>query len=81
MGISVKRNLLNFLYNTDRAIASLFGAPPQETISSESGRFAQRHVFWARKMAWVLDKIQPNHVENAISHADRLDAVDDGKEQ
>lgn len=30
----MKRRLLDFLYNADRAIASLFGAPPQETISS-----------------------------------------------
>ena len=31
----------NFLYNADRAIASLvMGAPAQETISSEVGRIA-----------------------------------------
>ena len=29
----MKKRLTNFLYNADRAIASLFGAPRQETIS------------------------------------------------
>jgi hypothetical protein len=39
--LAMKKSLLNFLYNVDRAIASLYGAPPQETISSEVGRHAQ----------------------------------------
>lgn len=76
---TVGRRLLNFLYNLDRAIASLFGAPPQETISSESGR--HRSTWWGRFLSVTLDKIQPKHVENAITHANALDKVDDGKEQ
>jgi hypothetical protein len=76
----MKRRLLNFLYNLDRAVASLCGAPPQETISSEVGR----HHFTnpaASLIYRVLDKIQRNHCENAIVHANKLDQVDDGKEQ
>src|SRR5712691_6465856 len=36
-GEVMARRVLNFLYNLDRAFASLGGAPPQETISSEVG--------------------------------------------
>ena len=33
-----------FLYNEDRSVASLAGAPPQETISSEIGRHESNPV-------------------------------------
>jgi hypothetical protein len=66
----------NCLYNIDRAIASLFGAPPQETISSEIGRHENTIV--GRLGAMFLDGIQRNHCENAVRHADALDRVDDG---
>lgn len=71
--------LLNFLYNLDRAIASLFGAPPQETISSEIGRHESNPV--DEEAADILDAIQAKHVENAVVHADKLDAADNGAEQ
>jgi hypothetical protein len=29
----MKKRLIDFLYSADHAIASLFGAPPRETIS------------------------------------------------
>lgn len=82
-----------FLYNLDRAVASLFGAPPQETISSEVGRVARGEAFghnrfeqWAalRIARWLDTDIRvwgKNHTENAIKHADALDKVDDGHEQ
>lgn len=74
------RNIfLDFLYNTDRAIASLFGAAPQETISSEIGRHDKNPVVGVAAKA--LDAIQKNHVENAVIHATKLDAVDDGQEK
>jgi hypothetical protein len=77
----MKRRLGNFIYNIDRAYASLvLGAPPQETISSEVGR-RRRKARLSRWTAALLDKIQPNHVENAIIHADKLDAADDGQEK
>ena len=70
----------NWLYNQDRAIASLFGAPPQETISSEAGRKAQKE-WWAALLAKGLNAIQPGHTDIAIKHADALDKVDDGQEK
>ena len=75
----LKSMLLNFLYNEDRAIASLAGAPPQETISSELGRHDANPV--DDVAADLLDDIQANHTEVAIKHADALDAVDNGFEQ
>ena len=76
----MKKRLTDFLYNVDRAIASLFGAPPQETISSEIGRHAATNPV-AEASEDVLDAIQRDHCENAVIHADKLDAADNGKEQ
>lgn len=75
----MKQRLINFLYNLDRAIASLFGAPPQETISSEIGRHRDKNKL-AKEADKTLDAIQKNHCENAVKHADSLDKVDDGFE-
>lgn len=68
----------HFLYNIDRAFASLFGAPAQETISSEIGRHEDNEV--DKVAADVLDDIQKDHVEKAVAHADALDKADDGFE-
>lgn len=76
----MKRRLLNGLYNLDRAVASVFGAPPQETISSEAYRQRDKKT-WAKWLNWALNKIQRDHGLNAECHADKLDAVDDGREQ
>lgn len=78
---AIKTRLLGFLYNEDRAIASVAGAPPQETISSEIGRGAKAGDPVAKAAEDVLDTIQKDHCENAVIHANKLDAVDDGKEQ
>jgi hypothetical protein len=75
----MKKRLTDFLYNVDRAIASLFGAPRQETISSEIGRHESNPIDEAA--ADVLDGIQKDHVEKAVIHADKLDAADNGQEQ
>jgi hypothetical protein len=83
----------NCLYNLDRAVASLFGAPPQETISSEVGRVARgtahghnRVEQWAALLIarWLdTDKHLwgQDHTLKAILHADQLDKADDGAEQ
>jgi hypothetical protein len=75
----MKKRLTDFLYNVDLAIASLFGAQPQETISSEIGRHESNPVDEAA--ADVLDGIQKDHVDKAVIHADKLDAADNGQEQ
>ena len=56
---SMKKSLLYFLYNVGRAIASLCGAPPQESISSEIGRHESNPV--DEEAADILDDIQKNH--------------------
>lgn len=87
----------NFLYNADRAIASLVWGTSQETISSEVGRIARGErqvgepVRWgagtrlAKALAHWLDTTPKiwgvDHTEKAIAHADELDAVDNGVEQ
>jgi len=78
--MTIKDRLINFLYNEDRAIASIGGAPAQETISSEAGRL-QHHALWAYLLHDILDDIQADHCEKAITHATALDKVDDGHEQ
>lgn len=78
----MKRRLFDFLYNMDRAAASLFGAPPQETISSEIGRSALRGEWWGRVGNWALDRVQKDHCKNAVRRANALDATaasDDAK--
>jgi hypothetical protein len=83
----------NFLYNLDRATASLFGAPPQETISSEVGRVERGTAvgkdkfeeYAALRIAhWLDTNVRlwgPDHTAKAIMHALALDAVDDGTEK
>lgn len=87
----------NFLYNVDRALASLCWGTAQETISSEVGRIKRGEpqvgipvrnklaLGFFRVLADWLDEDKEiwgvNHTANAIGHADRLDAVDDGQEQ
>jgi len=71
---------IDFLYNLDRAGASLFGAPPQETISSMTGRAALQGRWYGIAGRWVLDHIQKDHCAKAIAHADALDKVDNGFE-
>lgn len=70
--------ILNVLYNLDRTLASVFGAPPQETLSSYF--FGRRNIPGPIDDIGckILDKIDANHCEDAIKHADKLDATDDG---
>lgn len=78
--MTVKQCLMNAAYNLDRAVASLFGAKPQDTISSEAGRTEAKR-WWMRTLAWGLNKLERNHTTSAQTHATALDAVDDGKER
>lgn len=41
---TISKDAGDVIYNLDRAVASLFGAPPQETISIEVGRAATHDV-------------------------------------
>lgn len=69
--------ILGFWYNIDRALASLIGAPWQETLSSQIGRRANgtlgQHGRWFfRGCRKVLNFFDKDHTEKAIVHADRL---------
>jgi hypothetical protein len=75
----MKKWLTDILYNLDRTIASMMGAPPQETISSELARHDSNPV--DDILADSLDKVDPNHVEAALAHATLLDSVDNGQEK
>ena len=75
----IKYCIINFLYNEDRAIASLGGAPPQETLSSEIGRHQENPI--VNVVQDVLDKVSKEHTQKAITHANALDKADDGMEQ
>lgn len=74
--MNIKHELENTLYNLDRTVASAFGAPAQETISSEIGRHESNPL--DKVAAEILDAIQPEHCENAVKHADALEKVDNG---
>ena len=78
--MSIWENVRNAAYNLDRAIASLFGAPPQETISSESGRHAH-HNEVAALLCKMLNVVDPGHCDHAVQHAEALDKADDGVEK
>lgn len=67
---------IRFLYNLDRALASLFGAPAEETISSEIGRNKDKNPI-AKAADDVLDDMQKNHCENAEKHATALDKAEE----
>jgi hypothetical protein len=87
----------NFLYNLDRTVASLIWGTSQETISSEVGRIARGEqqvgepirfgagTKAAKLLARWLDSTPKiwgvDHTARTISHANKLDDVDDGKEQ
>lgn len=69
--------VFGFWYNIDRALASLMGAPYEETLSSQIGRRAngtlgQRGRWFFKACAWVLNTIDKGHTDHAIALADSL---------
>lgn len=72
--------IVGFWYNIDRALASLMGAPWQETMSSQIGRRANgslgHHGRWFFKLCSAgLSLIQKDHCQLAIIHADKLKEI------
>jgi len=73
--------LRNTLYNLDRAIASMGGSPPEETISSMVGRIDageiipshEAEIFVAHRLTEFLNLIDPGHTIRAIAHANELE--------
>lgn len=71
-----------FLYNLDRAGASLLNAPPQETISSQVGRALNANKGGIKPiLAKLLNWIDPGHTDRAIAHADALNHADSEAER
>ena len=56
----VKRVLIGL----DQFGNTLIGGAPDETISARAGRLRHRHGW--KQLAWALNKIDRNHVEDAI---------------
>ncbi len=54
---------MNQLIAYDQWWNALLGGDPQETISARAGR--QPNKWWARALCWGLDKLDPNHCEEA----------------
>ncbi len=85
--MSLIDRLANTLYNLDRAIASLGGAPPQETISSMLGRIetgeiiptTEAETLVAHLLGALINLIDPGHTIRAKLRADTLDAADTGQ--
>jgi len=61
----MRRWLYNVLVGFDMFGNTLFGGLPDETISAHVGRLRKKKGL-ARLLAWILDKIQKDHVEEAI---------------
>jgi hypothetical protein len=62
----VKKYIYNVLVAGDMFLnVAFWKGIPDETISSHAGRMRNREGF-ARGLSWILDKIQPHHVEEAI---------------
>lgn len=66
------KRLTKILLGLDQLGNTILGGYPDETMSAHAGR--TRHMpglgnklFW-RPLAWALDKIQSEHVEQAILH-------------
>lgn len=66
--------LLHFAYNEDRAVASLAGAPPDWTISGETGKHDSVPVL--HQLGDVLDTIQPGHIQGAEVHDQQVQTFD-----
>lgn len=54
------------LLGLDQFGNTIIGGAPDETISARAGRLRNR--FGWKQLAWILDRIQPDHVEEAICH-------------
>lgn len=68
--MTIGRCVLNCLYNLDRAAASLFGAHPQATISSELARHKGNDA--ADAVSSILNALDKGHTLAAQVHTQQL---------
>ena len=76
----IKRNTFNCVYNLDRALASLCGADPQDTMSGVFGKDQVTNPL-AEEAVDVLDAIQKDHAELAAKRDEQLTKADAGNTQ
>lgn len=69
--MSLWSRIVGFFYNIDRAGDSLIGNDPESTISADIGLHESNRL--DKVAADVLDKIQKDHVEHALSNAELLE--------
>ena len=63
--MNLKNWFWNLLISLDQLGNSITGGSPDETISARAGRYAGKVWYWTG-LAWVLNKIDPGHTEDAI---------------
>lgn len=61
---AVGHYVMNVLLGVDQLANTILGGAPDETISARTGR-NRRRKGW-RVLAWGLNKIDTNHVEDAV---------------
>jgi len=84
----IGRYFMNFLLSLDQLGNSVLLGDPDETISSRLGRIKEKNggrIPWRRPVskftAWCLDKIDKNHVEDAIERDEGKDGLFDKPEK
>lgn len=65
-GFDSVRYVTKVLLGLDQFANTIIGGAPDETISARAGRLRSRQGW--KQLAWALDHLQPNHVEEAIKH-------------
>jgi hypothetical protein len=58
------RYFVKVLLGLDQFANTIIGGAPDETISARAGRL-RAHRGW-KQLAWILNKLDHNHVEDAI---------------
>jgi hypothetical protein len=72
---TLKRLLMNLLVMLDEVGNTLTGGSPNETISSRAGKAQLAGQRWGCVLCGLLDKIQKNHCQIAMSVYIGEDAV------
>jgi len=77
----IRKYLVNVLIGIDQLVNAILMGDPDETISSRMGKLirANRARWYVRWLAWILDKIDPNHCIDAIEEDEGKDAIYDNE--
>jgi len=69
----MKKYGLNILISIDQFFNTVLRGDPDETISSRAAK-GQHRWYW-RALGYVLEKIDPGHLERSIEHDEGKDAL------